>query len=51
VAELAPMQERRAAYQSKPALVTEILAAGDSRAAAAAEQTMQSVRKAMGLRA
>jgi len=49
VAELAPMQERRAAYESKPGLVTEILDAGNARAADAAEQTMLAVRKAMGL--
>jgi tryptophanyl-tRNA synthetase len=51
VAELAPMQERRAAYESAPGLVAEILEAGDVRAAAAAEQTMMAVRKSMGLRA
>ena len=49
VAELAPMQERRAHYEANPALVTEILAAGNEKAEKAAEQTMQSVRKAMGL--
>lgn len=49
VAELAPMQERRAFYESEPRLVKEILEAGDERARAAAEQTMVSVRGAMGL--
>ncbi len=49
VAELAPMQERRARYAANPALVTEILAAGNARAADAAERTMQPIRKAMGL--
>ncbi len=49
VAELAPMQERRASYEAKPERVKEILAAGDERARAAAEQTMSRVRAAMGL--
>ncbi len=49
VAELAPMQERRARYEADPELVTEILAAGNVRAAGAAERTMQTVRAAMGL--
>jgi tryptophanyl-tRNA synthetase len=49
VAELAPMQERRAAYEQKPGLVAEILAAGSARAAVAAERTMIEVRKAMGM--
>jgi tryptophanyl-tRNA synthetase len=49
VAELAPMQERRAAYEAKPGRVAEILAAGNSRAVDAAEQTMVAVRAAMGL--
>ncbi|MGA7887086.1 MAG: tryptophan--tRNA ligase [Acidobacteriaceae bacterium] len=49
VAHLAPIQERRAQFEQKPALVTEILAAGDERARARAEQTMQEVRAAMGL--
>ncbi len=47
--ELAPMQERRTRYEAQPALVTEILAAGNIRAAEAAEQTMYSVQAAMGL--
>jgi tryptophanyl-tRNA synthetase len=49
VAELAPMQERRAAYEAKPERVSEILAAGNARAAEAAEQTMVQVRAVMGL--
>jgi tryptophanyl-tRNA synthetase len=49
VAELAPIQERRAKYEANPALVAEILQSGNSRAAARAEQTMQEVRAAMGL--
>ncbi len=46
---LAPIQERRAHYQSRPELVTEILAAGNVCAADAAERTMVQVRQAMGL--
>ena len=49
VSALAPMQERRAFYEQRPGLVTEILAAGNTCAAAAAEQTMAAVRRAMGL--
>ena len=49
VAALAPMQERRAVYESQPELVTEILERGNARAAAVAEQTMAAVRRAMGL--
>jgi len=49
VAHLAPIQERRARFEQQPALVTEILAAGNQRAQARAEQTMQQVRAAMGL--
>jgi tryptophanyl-tRNA synthetase len=48
VAELAPIQERRAKYEANPALVAEILQSGNSRAAARAEQTMREVRAAMG---
>jgi tryptophanyl-tRNA synthetase len=46
---LAPMQERRAHYEARPQLVTEILAAGAERASAAAAPTLQSVERAMGL--
>ena len=49
VAELAPIQERRAKYEANPGLVTEILEAGSVRAAARAEQTMREVRAAVGL--
>ena len=48
-AALAPMQEKRAFYEQRPGLVTEILAAGNACATAAAEQTMIEVRKAMGI--
>ena len=49
VAELAPIQERRRKFESNPALVKEILKAGEQRATARAEQTMVEVRAAMGL--
>lgn len=49
VAELAPIQERRRKYENEPALVADILTAGEQRAAARAEQTMAQVRSAMGL--
>jgi tryptophanyl-tRNA synthetase len=49
VAELAPIQERRRRYEMQPNLVTEILADGNRRARARAEQTMQEVRAAMNL--
>jgi tryptophanyl-tRNA synthetase len=49
VQHLAPIQQRRTHFEQNPALVTEILADGDRRARARAEQTMQQVRSAMGL--
>jgi len=49
VAELAPIQERRRKFEDNPALVTEILKAGEQRATARAEQTMVQVRAAMGV--
>jgi len=49
VQHLAPIHERRFRFEQQPALVTEILAAGNQRAQARAEQTMQEVRAAMGL--
>ncbi len=49
VAELKPIQERRAKYESDPNLVTEILAEGTRRASTRAEQTMREVRAAVGL--
>src|SRR5580692_2612020 len=45
---LGPMQERRAEFEKRPALVSEILADGARRAATRAEQTMHDVRSAMG---
>jgi tryptophanyl-tRNA synthetase len=49
VAELAPIQEQRRKFENDPSLVTDILKAGEQRAAARAEQTMVQVRAAMGL--
>ncbi|HEX4039684.1 MAG TPA: tryptophan--tRNA ligase [Acidobacteriaceae bacterium] len=49
VQHLAPLQQRRAHFEQHPALVTDILADGDRRAATRAEETMQQVRSAMGL--
>jgi tryptophanyl-tRNA synthetase len=49
VAHLAPIHERRAHLEQNPALVSDILAAGNQRATLRAEQTMQQVRSAMGL--
>lgn len=44
---IAPIQERRAKYAAKPALVWEILDDGSRRAKKVAEQTMTRVRKAV----
>ncbi len=49
VTALAPIQERRAHLEQKPALVKEIFDDGARRATARAEQTMHEVRSAMGL--
>ena len=49
VKELAPIQERRRHFEANPAEVDAILADGNTRAAARAAQTMQEVRKAVGL--
>ena len=49
VADLAPMQERRARYEADPALVQDILNTGAKRAALRAEETMHQVRAAIGL--
>ncbi|HEX5236014.1 MAG TPA: tryptophan--tRNA ligase [Silvibacterium sp.] len=49
IAELSPIQERRRRFENDPALVTDILKAGEQRATARAEQTMVQVRAAMGL--
>ena len=44
---LAPIRERRAFYESRPALVDEIIAAGTARARAVAQETMRQVRAVM----
>lgn len=49
VAELAPIQERRSQYESKPQRVWEILNEGSARARIRAEETMRQVRDAMHL--
>ncbi|MFN2426594.1 MAG: tryptophan--tRNA ligase [Candidatus Binatia bacterium] len=48
-AELAPIQERRAALAARPGVVEDVLADGQRRAAEAAEATMTEVRTGMGL--
>jgi tryptophanyl-tRNA synthetase len=49
VSMLAPIQERRRYFEAHPEEVDAILAEGNARAAARAAQTMQEVRKAVGL--
>ena len=49
-AELAPIQERRAALAARKGLVEDVLEAGRGQAAAVAEATMATVRKEMGLK-
>lgn len=46
---LAPIQERRRKLEENPALITEILAAGNEKAQAEARKTMAIVRETMGL--
>jgi tryptophanyl-tRNA synthetase len=46
---LAPVRERRAKYEAAPDLVREIIADGNARARAVAQDTMARVRDAMGL--
>jgi tryptophanyl-tRNA synthetase len=46
---LEPMRERRARFEASPALVAEILHAGNERARAVARETMAEVHAAMGL--
>jgi tryptophanyl-tRNA synthetase len=50
VKELAPVQARRRHFEDHPAEVDAILEAGNARANTRANQTMQEVRSAMGLR-
>jgi tryptophanyl-tRNA synthetase len=49
VADLAPIQEARAAYENKPNQVKDILAAGNRAAKTVAADTMVEVREAVGL--
>jgi tryptophanyl-tRNA synthetase len=46
-AHLAPLREKRRALASTPGAVAEIIADGDARARAAAEETMSLVREKM----
>jgi tryptophanyl-tRNA synthetase len=46
---LAPIQERRAKYESNPKMVWDILEAGSAKARVAAEKTMVEVREAMSM--
>lgn len=47
---LAPLRARRAEYARDPGLVREVLRAGNARAIAVADQTLEEVRAAMGTR-
>jgi tryptophanyl-tRNA synthetase len=49
VAFLAPIREKRAYYQDRPALVEEMIAAGSDKARAVARDTMDAARKAIGI--
>ncbi len=46
---LAPIREKRAYYKQRPGMVEEIIAEGNNRARATAQQTMERVREAMQL--
>ncbi|MEY2847048.1 MAG: tryptophan--tRNA ligase [Chloroflexota bacterium] len=46
---LEPMRERRVQYETKPALVDEILAAGNAKTRAVARETVRMMDEAMGL--
>ncbi len=46
---LEPIRQRRAGYASRPGLVEEILAAGNARMRAEAQETIRLVREATGL--
>ena len=46
---LSPMQERRKKFEENPRLAWDILEAGSERARKAAAETMDDVRKAMGM--
>ncbi|KKU24002.1 MAG: Tryptophan-tRNA ligase, partial [Candidatus Woesebacteria bacterium GW2011_GWF1_46_13] len=47
--ELKPIQERRKKFEESPSLVDKILAEGSARARQAAGETLEEIRKAMGL--
>jgi tryptophanyl-tRNA synthetase len=49
IADLAPIQERRDAFESRPAYAEEVLEEGNRAAAVRADETMSEVRKAVGL--
>jgi tryptophanyl-tRNA synthetase len=49
IADLEPIQERRAAIESRPGYVEDILEEGNRVAAARAGETMNEVRTAVGL--
>jgi tryptophanyl-tRNA synthetase len=49
IADLAPIQEKRAAYEKRPAEVEEVLATGNRIAQKKAAETMDEVRSAVGL--
>jgi tryptophanyl-tRNA synthetase len=46
---LAPIREKRAFYENNPGLVEEIIASGNKKARAVAQQTMADVRAAMNI--
>lgn len=46
---LEPMRERRAMYQANPALIDEIIAAGNAKTQAVAAETVRMMNEAMGL--
>ena len=47
---LEPIRERRAHYERNPKIVEEVLAAGSERAQREAQQTLDAMREAMGLK-
>jgi tryptophanyl-tRNA synthetase len=49
LAELKPIQERAAALASDPTLVKNVIAKGCRRAREVADETLQDVRRSMGL--
>jgi tryptophanyl-tRNA synthetase len=47
---LDPIRERRAALERNPRIVEEVLAAGSERARQEADQTLEMIKEAMGLK-